>query len=435
MRIKGYDVGALLKKTWSEIGKDKVAVYAAQMAYNFFFSLFPIVLFFAAMLSLVADKNQVMYWFDTRLASALPGDVAGLVGKTIAAVVFAKGAPALLSFGLLTAAWSGSAIFGSFRESLNAAYDVTETRPWWKRYLLQLASLAVAGAVLLVATVVLLNGEGIVQWLGDRLGFGHAAVMIWTIVQFPIAIAALVLLLWLLVGSIVATVLWLAATLLFRLYVQKFHTLNPAYGAVGAIMVLLTWMYYSSFVLLAAGELNAELQAGTGRAGGSGAGTGRSAGRASTERIAPAHPVERTAASAEHPTRGAQPAHASRTDWEGRSLVSLIRELASSGVVLVRRELALARLEAIGIVRGVARGTAFVATGSVLALLGALSLLTGIVLLVGDQWVPHDRYWLAALVVAVIAVALAGWMIARARSFLSAALARGSRPTPGARAP
>ena len=325
MRIKGYDVGALLKKTWSEIGKDKVAVYAAQMAYNFFFSLFPIVLFFAAMLSLVADKNQVMYWFDTRLASALPGDVAGLVGKTIAAVVFAKGAPALLSFGLLTAAWSGSAIFGSFRESLNAAYDVTETRPWWKRYLLQLASLAVAGAVLLVATVVLLNGEGIVQWLGDRLGVGHAAVMIWTIVQFPIAIGALVLLLWLLylylpnckhqgkryvlVGAVVATVLWLLATLLFRLYVQKFHTLNPAYGAVGAIMVLLTWMYYSSFVLLAAGELNAELQAGTGRAGGSGAGTGRSAGRASTERIAPAHPVERTAASAEHPTG---PAHGRR---------------------------------------------------------------------------------------------------------------------------
>ena len=61
-------------------------------------------------------------------------------------------------------------------------------------------------------------------------------------------------------GSTVATALWVGATLLFRFYVQRFHVLNPAYGAIGVIMVLLSWMYYSSFVLLAAGELNSELQ-------------------------------------------------------------------------------------------------------------------------------------------------------------------------------
>src|SRR5207244_1317862 len=69
----------------------------------------------------------------------------------------------------------------------------------------------------------------------------------------------------LIIGAALSTLLWIAATLLFRIYVQKFNALNPAYGAIGAIMVLLTWMYYSSFVLLAVGELAAELQAGTGR--------------------------------------------------------------------------------------------------------------------------------------------------------------------------
>ena len=283
MVVKGYDVVALLKSTWREIGEDRVPVYAARMAYNFFFALFPLLIVFAALLNLVADKQQVMGWFTGQVAMALPRDVASLLEKTIAAVVFAEGAPGLLSFGLLTAVWSGSGIFGSFREGLNAAYGVRETRAWWKQYALQIGSLAVAGIIVVTATLVLLNGEGVMQWVGTHLGLGRATTLAWTVVQFPLALAALVGMLWLqylylpdcrhlgkryvLVGAVVATALWLAATLLFRLYVQNFHALNPAYGAIGAVMVLLTWMYYSSFVLLAAGELSAELQAGTGRIG------------------------------------------------------------------------------------------------------------------------------------------------------------------------
>ena len=93
MVIRGYDVVALLKKTWSEIGENKVAVYAAQMGYAFFFALFPLLLFFAALLSLVADKSTVMNDFNARIGEALPGDVASLLGKTIEKVIFAKGAP------------------------------------------------------------------------------------------------------------------------------------------------------------------------------------------------------------------------------------------------------------------------------------------------------------------------------------------------------
>jgi len=103
MRIEGRDVVAVLKTTWREMGEDKVSVYAAQMAYAFFFSLFPLLLFFAALFSLVADKQTVQSWFDTRLASALPGDVAfadaaysagraALLGAALAA-----GDPALLA--------------------------------------------------------------------------------------------------------------------------------------------------------------------------------------------------------------------------------------------------------------------------------------------------------------------------------------------------
>jgi len=259
MVIRGYDIVTVAKKTWAGIGKDKVTVYAAQMAYSFFFALFPLLLFFAALLSLVADKQTVMAELNGRVAAALPADVAGLLSKTIEKVIFAKGAPGLLSFGLLTVAWSGSSLFGALRVALNAAYEVEETRPWWKQYALQLGMLALTGVVVVAATVILLNGEGVVGWLGARLGLKVITTLIWTIVQFPLAIVALVAVLWtvyyflpncwhqdkriLIIGAVISTLLWLAATLLFRIYVQKFNALNPAYGAIGAIMVLLTWMY------------------------------------------------------------------------------------------------------------------------------------------------------------------------------------------------
>jgi len=192
MVIRGYDVIALLKTTWAEIGRNKISVYAAQMAYAFFFALFPLLLFFAALLSLVADKQTVMAEFSGRIAAALPADVASLLAKTIEKVIFAKGAPGLLSFGLLTAAWSGSSIFGALREALNAAYSVEETRPWWKQYLLQLGMLLLAGIVIVASTVILINGEGVIAWIGARLGLTAITTLIWMIVQYPLAIGALV---------------------------------------------------------------------------------------------------------------------------------------------------------------------------------------------------------------------------------------------------
>jgi membrane protein len=393
MVIRGYDVAALAKKTWAEIGKDKASVYAAQMAYAFFFALFPLLLFFAALLSLVADKQTVMADFNGRIAEALPGDVASLLGKTIEKVIFAKGAPGLLSFGLVTAAWSGSSIFAALRAALNVAYDVEETRPWWKQYVLQLGMLVVAGVIIVASTVILVNGEGVVAWLGARLGLTSITTLTWTVAQYPLAFGAVVAVLWmiyyflpncrhqdkkiLIIGATLSTLLWIAATLLFRVYVQKFNALNPAYGAIGAIMVLLTWMYYSSFVLLAVGELTAELQAGSGR-------------------------VDKPRSEA--PTR--------RAVRRTRHVVTSAWGWVEAAAAHIRADIALARREIAAALRSADACSLLCAAGATIGLLGALSLITGLVLVIGDQWLPRDSYALAAFIVAVIAGAMA-WMFAR----------------------
>jgi uncharacterized membrane protein YqjE len=106
---------------------------------------------------------------------------------------------------------------------------------------------------------------------------------------------------------------------------------------------------------------------------------------------------------------------------DGRKGVgALLRELAEGSATLVRDEVRLARLELRGILSGVGRGTAMVATGGVFALLGTLCFLTGLVLLGGDQWL-RDRYWLAALIVTVIALAIATVFVRRGMAQLSPA--------------
>ena len=101
-----------------------------------------------------------------------------------------------------------------------------------------------------------------------------------------------------------------------------------------------------------------------------------------------------------------------------RSVGALLRELAEGSSVLVRQEVKLARIELQTLFRSVTRGTAMVASGGVLALLGVLSFFTGLILLAGDQWL-RNQFWLAALIVAAIAGAVAVWFAKRALNLLS----------------
>ena len=101
-----------------------------------------------------------------------------------------------------------------------------------------------------------------------------------------------------------------------------------------------------------------------------------------------------------------------------RGLGTLLRDLAEGSATLVRNEVTLARLEIAALLRSLGLGTGYVAGGGVLALLGALTLLTGIIMLAGDQWL-RDRYWLAALIVTLIAGAVAAFYAQRGRKLLS----------------
>lgn len=280
MEIKGYRLGPLLKKTGSEVIDDNVLGIAAQVAYYFFFSLFPIFLFLAPLLALVGDKRETFNFLLQQAAGAVPGEAFTLVRNVVAEVVFSPSAPGVVSVGALLALWSGSNVFSALQDALNIAYDVeTDERPWWKKKLIAIACLLGVGALFITSTVVLLSGDDIVGWVGDQVGLGAATRFAWNLVQFPLAVALLVVTgyvvfrylpavrqrnahIW--VASVITTLLWLVVTLGFRFYVQNFGSYNKTYGTIGGVIVLLTWMYLSMVVVLIGGELAAELMKGTG---------------------------------------------------------------------------------------------------------------------------------------------------------------------------
>ena len=279
MILQGFNVVPLVKKTVKEIGDDRIPSLAAETAYYFFFSLFPLLLFLTPLLGLVGNGQQLMESLLSRLATTIPADALSLLRRTLSEIVSTSGGAGIMSVGALLAGWSGSSIFGSLMDSLNVAYDVGETRPWWKRQALRLVCLVLSGLIVFASTFVFLDGERISSWVGQALHFGAAGIAVWTVIQLVLAallvVALCVTLLKLLpnvqqrwshlvLASTATTLLWIAATLIFRLYVQHFGSYNKTYGAIGGVILLLSWMYYTMFVFLSGGELASELHHGSG---------------------------------------------------------------------------------------------------------------------------------------------------------------------------
>ena len=279
MIIKGYKVVPLVKKTAKEIGQDRILSLAAETAYYFFFSLFPLLLFLTPMLGLVGNGQELMESLISRFATTIPADALSMLRRTLTEIVTSSGGAGIMSVGALLAGWSGSSIFGTLMDALNVAYDVTETRPWWKRQALRIACLLLSGTIVFGATFVFLDGEAVTGWMARSLHLGSFGTTMWTIVQMLLAVALIVALCMTLlkllpnvqqrwshvvIASVAATVLWIAATLVFRIYVQNFGSYNKTYGTIGGVIALLSWMYYTMFVFLSGGELASELHHGSG---------------------------------------------------------------------------------------------------------------------------------------------------------------------------
>jgi membrane protein len=267
-------VGGALKRTWQESGRDNLNLVAAGVAFYAFLAFVPLLAALVLTYGLVAEPVTVVGHFR-HLTSLMPADSARLVGEQLMSMTesaeSAKGIALLLS--VLVALYGAMRGATSIITALNVVYNVAEERSFLRKALL--AMLITLGAlVCLLLAILAISAFG---YLEDLLpGSSPALHFVVKLVSWVIAAAAVSLLLaalyryapnrpnpkwrWLTPGSIAATAAWLIATFGFGFYVANFGNYNATYGSLGAVIVFLTWLYVTAYILLLGGELNAELE-------------------------------------------------------------------------------------------------------------------------------------------------------------------------------
>jgi membrane protein len=263
----------LLKRTINEAWADDIFNLAAQQAYYFFFALFPALLFVIAVASFFPLQGLIDNVMQM-LARVAPGDVTKIVTDSIAGLS-KQNSGGILTFAFFVTIWSSSGAMVSIITTLNAAYDVTESRPMWKTRLIAIALTIGIAVFILAAMFLVIAGPTLAERIATNMGLGSAFKWTWWVLQWPIVFALVAIgigvvyyfapdveqdWIWITPGSILATLLWLVVSLGLKLYYQLMPDANAAYGTIGGVMVLMLWFYCSGIALLLGAELNAEIE-------------------------------------------------------------------------------------------------------------------------------------------------------------------------------
>ncbi len=263
----------LAKRTYKEAIEDDSLGLAAQLAYYFFLALFPALLFLLALASFFQISRFTEILPEALGRFAAPEMIA-LITDQIQQISRSRNG-GILSIGLLAALWSSSAALVSIASALNRAYDIEESRPWWKVRLVAIALTVTLAVFVLAAFTLVLAGPGLADAAARLLGLGDVFRWSWMILQWPVAFVLICVAVgivyyfapdaeqewvWVTPGAVLATALWLLASVLFRVYAVSFSDYQATYGALGGVVVLMLWMYMTGLAIVIGAEVNAEIE-------------------------------------------------------------------------------------------------------------------------------------------------------------------------------
>ncbi len=265
--------GQIFQRTIKDAIGDNVLGMAAQLSYFFFFALFPALLFLLAVASYFPIDTLIDDMVGM-LGGITPPEVLSIITEQIKKISEGEQG-GLLTLGFLLAIWSSSAAMTAIIDTLNNAYDIDEGRPRWKVRLTAIGLTVGMALFILVSVALIVLGPPAARWIEETTSLGNAFVWTWMVLQWPFVFAivsvgfAIVYYyapdaeqdwVWLTPGSILATLLWLMASLAFKFYIANFSSYTETYGAIGGVMVLMLWFYMSGLVVLFGAELNAEIE-------------------------------------------------------------------------------------------------------------------------------------------------------------------------------
>lgn len=264
-----------LKELVARVLRDQVFDYAADLAFWSLLALFPFGILVLTLLGYLPVHSAAEHLY-AELPRVMPPQAAALVERTVREVV-GRQRGWLLVVSLLGTLWSSSSGMSAAAVGLGRAFGLPDRRPWWRGQLLSISMTLGTAVLVIVMGVAAVIGPGALRAVGDFLGAGTLFDSVWAVVRWPILVVAALALVACMyaflpdfhgaglprrwrpfsAGALTAVTLWMAATVLFNLYLRYLHTYAKTYGALGAVIVLMLWLFLGATAILVGAEVDA----------------------------------------------------------------------------------------------------------------------------------------------------------------------------------
>ncbi|HVB59236.1 MAG TPA: YihY/virulence factor BrkB family protein [Candidatus Acidoferrales bacterium] len=266
-KLAGLSWRELIRTTWRKAANDNVVDRAAGLAFWFLLGFFPMLLSVTSIVSMIGSAPGSQGTLMKYLGEVLPSGVSKLVRQVLEQTT----GSGRVWFSLLFALWSSSSATAGLIDGLNAIYNLKESRPLWKSRLIAVILAIAMGVLLTAALVIVVYGPIILRPIAS----GPEILYVCRIAHWPAAALLLILTLlslyrlapdiqeqewkWMLPGSVVAAGIWIAASILFNVYVRHFSDFGLLYGSLGTLVILMFWFYLTGAAILVGAEINAIL--------------------------------------------------------------------------------------------------------------------------------------------------------------------------------
>ncbi|MFF7604593.1 YhjD/YihY/BrkB family envelope integrity protein [Streptomyces parvulus] len=273
-QLPGKSWTALVKRVVAEFQDDELTDRAAALTYYGVLSMFPALLVLVSMLGVAGPSatEEVL----KNIQQLTPGSVRDIVTDAVEQLQARAGLGSVLAVvGLVGAVWSASGYVAAFIRAANAVYDVPEGRPVWKVLPLRVALTVVLLVLAVVSALIVVFTGSLARQAGTALGIGDTALTVWSFAKWPVLVLLVVFMIailywatpnarvkgfkWVSLGSLVALLIWLAASAGFAFYVANFGSYNKTYGTLAGVIVFLVWLWVTNLAILLGLEFDAEL--------------------------------------------------------------------------------------------------------------------------------------------------------------------------------
>jgi membrane protein len=268
----------IARKTLREFTADQCPDLAAGLTYYAVFSMFPALLALVSLLGIFGQAEKTTAALLEIVQGVAPGQAVEMIRDPIQELTTSPAAGFTLVIGLLTAIWSASGYVTAFGRAMNRIYEIDEGRGFVKlRGTMLGVTLVSLIIVALLAAMLVISGP-VAEAIGNVLGLGGVALTVWNIAKWPVIVALVIVVIailyyatpnvrqpkfrWMSLGSLIALLIFVLASVGFGFYVGNFSNYNKTYGAIGGVIVMLLWLWILNMSLLFGAEFDAEMERG-----------------------------------------------------------------------------------------------------------------------------------------------------------------------------